>query len=678
MSNFEYQYILGLILHIKASQIAIIQLAILLSGHFNVPIFFCFQQKHIDREMSKNEEDEGDGKSDATIPLQTLKAPPTGVIPRQDNQGNFGNSPLQAHGSEDKNVRPAFSSDYKLSDYKLPQLPIVMKKFIPTLRHVPKRARNRWAGILSSCLSSVCSDPVNIDNWTKLFMAAKCILASPAEGHRLQWSDISKLVDDRMDKWEEGNMAALWDEAVSAGDYLSKRSPSDTSQTKQRVWKAKRAIQDGRYTKACEVLTSDILATPSTEILKELQSEHPSSLSLLCEDPAPRDILHMSVVRKCVMSLPNGSAPGPSGLRPSHLKEAIKCASQNRASRLLTSLMRFVNLLAAGLAPRSINQHLCSAILLVLPKTGGGFHPIMVGEVLRRLVSKCLSMHIRHKAVSILSPLQLGFGVRGGREAIVHAASQVMSANNYQKCVFVLNFDNAFNCINRKAMILEFRSHLPEVSSWLEYCYSSQPLLHFGKNTIQSCSGIQQGDPLGPLCLALTLHLVVKKIKEKLPSLSMNAWCLNEGILIGSYIDLLKAHRIVQEHSVKLGLHLNRTKSLLSIPKQYPLSQSSPLNGIRNEHNGFCLFGCPIGSLSTCEKKTKSSIQQIKKCLKSLRDIGNAHLETTFLQSCLSLPMISNTLRTCPPSLVSKAIGDFDEAAMKKSLEDILQCRISD
>ncbi len=130
------------------------------------------------------------------------------------------------------------------------------------------------------------------------------------------------------------------------------------------------------------------------------------------------------------------------------------------------------------------------------------------------------------------------------------------------------------NYKDTKLMILEFRSHLPEISSWLEYCYSGQPLLHFGKNTIQSCSGIQQGDPLGPLCLAVTLHRV--------------------------------ALQIVEEHGPKLGLHLHHPKSFLFIPKQCEFSQSSLSYNIPIEHNGFSIFGCPIGSMSTSKKVIKS------------------------------------------------------------------------
>ena len=278
------------------------------------------------------------------------------------------------------------------------------------------------------------------------------------------------------------------------------------------------------------------------------------------------------------MSFPNGSAPGPSGLRPSHLKEAVKCRSPDKAGQLLSTLTRFVNLLAAGKAPSEIQPHLCGATLLASKKKGGGHRPIAVGEVLRRLVSKCLAAQSRSEAVSILGPLQLGVGVRGGCEAIVHAVRQAMtSLPDNNRWTLLLDFSNAFNSIDRESMFVEFRHRIPGLSAWMEYCYSGQPLLHLGKHTIHSCCGVQQGDPLGPLGFALTLHPLIEIIKSSLPSsLAMNAWYLDDGTLVGSPESLSAALGIIEKEGPKLGLHLNRRKSLLFIPKECDAS-SSPL-----------------------------------------------------------------------------------------------------
>ena len=157
--------------------------------------------------------------------------------------------------------------------------------------------------------------------------------------------------------------------------------------------------------------------------------------------------------------------------------------------------------------------------------------------------------------------------MQGGCEAIVHAVSQAMtSLPDERRWSILLDFSNAFNNINREAMLVEFRRRLPGLSAWMVFCYSGQPLLHLGKDTIHSCCGVQQGDPLGPLGFALTLHPLIERIKAEVPSLALNAWYLDDGTLVGPTEDLSAALEIVEREGPSLGLYLNRGKSLLYIP----------------------------------------------------------------------------------------------------------------
>ena len=71
--------------------------------------------------------------------------------------------------------------------------------------------------------------------------------------------------------------------------------------------------------------------------------------------------------------------------------------------------------------------------------------------------------------------------------------------------------------------------------------------LHLSRHTIPSCCGVQQGNPLVPLCFALTLHSVIEKIKREVPDLLINVWYLDDGTLCGSSDDLLKALNIIEE-----------------------------------------------------------------------------------------------------------------------------------
>ena len=129
------------------------------------------------------------------------------------------------------------------------------------------------------------------------------------------------------------------------------------------------------------------------------------------------------------------------------------CPSPDRAHETLSALTRFVNLLISGHTPSSILPHLCGATLLACKKKNGGLRPVAFGEILRRLVSKCLALAALPGALSVLSPLQLGVNVKGGCEAIIHAVSHIMSSvPSTQKWTLLLDFSNAFNSISRQAM----------------------------------------------------------------------------------------------------------------------------------------------------------------------------------------------------------------------------------
>ena len=310
----------------------------------------------------------------------------------------------------------------------------------------------------------------------------------------------------------------LWSEAVSEACKLIKRRQArfrGVSQRSHNIRRVKSAVQEGRYRKAIRTLTSARVADISEDVVREMRAKHPQSPPVNPPlGPAPPPIiLHNAIVRKGVLSFPRGSAPGPSGLRPSHLREAITCPSPDLAEQFLSSLTRFANLLASGQVPKSMAPHLCGATLLPCRKKSGGHRPIAIGEVLRHLVSKCLAIHSRRDAVSRFYPLQLGVGISGGCEAIVHTVNHLMtSLPDNKQLTLELDFSNAFNQISREAMLAKFHQHLPGLSAWMESCYTCQPILHLGEETILSCCGVQQGDPLGPLGFALTLHPLVEHI----------------------------------------------------------------------------------------------------------------------------------------------------------------------
>ena len=201
-------------------------------------------------------------------------------------------------------------------------------------------------------------------------------------------------------------------------------------------------------------------------------------------------------IRRAIQAWSRSSAAGPTGLRGDHLKEALATA---RADEVLA--------------------HFASVVQLTLPKGPDDVRPIAVGETLRRLASKCLCQAMRDSAQELLARVQVGVAVPLGGEAAVHTARQWMHRRGgHATDVFLkVDFHNAFNTVDRAALLRQVRLHLPGLAPWAEWCYSRHSRLLFHENVLTSETGVQQGDPLGPLLVALALQPALQAARAGQP-----------------------------------------------------------------------------------------------------------------------------------------------------------------
>jgi len=80
-----------------------------------------------------------------------------------------------------------------------------------------------------------------------------------------------------------------------------------------------------------------------------------------------------------------------------------------------------------------------------------------------------------------------------------------------------------------------------------------------------SATGVQQGDPLGPLLFALVLHPLIHQISDSC-KLLLHAWYLDDGTLVGDSEKVAKALDIIQVFGPQLGLELNIRKTEIFWP----------------------------------------------------------------------------------------------------------------
>jgi len=77
-----------------------------------------------------------------------------------------------------------------------------------------------------------------------------------------------------------------------------------------------------------------------------------------------------------------------------------------------------------------------------------------------------------------------------------------------------IDFSNAFNRVDRQVFMQNTAKEFPGLANWTNWCYSQKSILLYDhRELIDSSSGVQQGDPLGPLYFCFALAPFVEEIQ---------------------------------------------------------------------------------------------------------------------------------------------------------------------
>ena len=88
---------------------------------------------------------------------------------------------------------------------------------------------------------------------------------------------------------------------------------------------------------------------------------------------------------------------------------------------------------------------------------------------------------------------------KGGSEAAAHAARHYLTNNPRNKVFLKLDIKNAFNSIHRDIILEKTKEEIPSLFNLIWQAYSTTSHLFYRDNILLSDTGIQQGDPNGPV-----------------------------------------------------------------------------------------------------------------------------------------------------------------------------------
>ena len=312
--------------------------------------------------------------------------------------------------------------------------------------------------------------------------------------------------------------------------------------------------------------------------------------------------------------------------------------------------------------PSSIRSIFFGARLLALNKKCGGIRPIAIGNCLRRMAAKLINKYASRFFKSHFLPIQFGAGAKCGSEYVIHSTRSFVE-NNPKAVIIKIDFANAFNCVDRSWLLSQANKLKTPGLKFILNAYDQKSSLFYNETIIDSQSGVQQGDPLGPFLFCLAIQPIIKSLKSPL-----NRWYMDDGTIGGSQDEVLQDFQRIEDECLKIGLKLNISKCEIfngpHLNRDFKVIDSS----------SFELLGAPILKEAT-DITLGKRLESFHDISLKLQEIPHHHAFTV-LKSSLGVCRLISTLRSSPCNS-SPMIKTFDDA-IRRSLESTLNVTFSE
>ena len=200
--------------------------------------------------------------------------------------------------------------------------------------------------------------------------------------------------------------------------------------------------------------------------------------------------LDADCIRQAALKVEGGA--GPSGLDADAWRR-LCMSSKSASDDLCHALAGFAKCLCVVELHESHLTAYIACRLVPLAKNPA-VRPISTGEVLRRIVGKAVLSVIGRDIQKAAGSIELCAGQPSGIEAAIHAMSSLYNQEETE-AVLLVDANNAFNRLNRKAALYNIRVLCPSLFMILKNTYSAAAQLFVDGEVIMSQEGTTQGDP---------------------------------------------------------------------------------------------------------------------------------------------------------------------------------------
>ena len=181
-----------------------------------------------------------------------------------------------------------------------------------------------------------------------------------------------------------------------------------------------------------------------------------------------------------------------------------------------------------------------------------------------------------------------------------------------------------------------------------------------------SASGVQQGDPLGPLLFAAAIQPLTVELRG---GLDLGLFFLDDGVLAGDIPAVGAALAHTQRRAAELGLQLNLRKcevvavgnvSAADLVGHLPDALLRTPESSSKVLQHFELLGAPIGDSASSQVHSKARVDQTKALLDAIGELEDPQIGLRLLRSCTGHCRIVHSMRSAPPEPQLPAFQEFD------------------
>ena len=229
---------------------------------------------------------------------------------------------------------------------------------VKVVKRIPRASRHFAATKLAHVLDGV-TEHNDAASWDRLFKFSFRCLALPKRGGSRR--SLASALNEQL-RAEADPAAAT---SQSARQSSGPRPPGDPL-----INLAKRVstkLEEGDYKGAVRIACSDeTIADINDETLSALKLKHPPAHPDSCF-PSPPEAASLTPVSEkevvsAIRSFPCGSAGGPDGLRPQHLKDLTSESAERGGKELVQALSSFITHILEGCTPTLSDRYFSSSL----------------------------------------------------------------------------------------------------------------------------------------------------------------------------------------------------------------------------------------------------------------------------------------------------------------------------